>query len=108
MNETRRERIAGPEPINDLNLVGPRLEEFAILPGDGRPRVAPDQRVFTQSDRHDLQGEAFRRLPGHVLVVLALDAEDALRVLLGGDEDVAELHQVAHAPAGLFLAPELG
>src|SRR5262249_42123895 len=55
-----------------------------------------------------LQREAAGDLAGHVLVVLALDAEDALGVLLRGDQHVAVLHEVAHPAPRLGLAPQLG
>ena len=62
--------------------------DLAAVPGHRRPGVLPHQRVLAKRDRHGLQRELRGRLGRDLLVVLAVDAEDLLGVLLGGDEDI--------------------
>src|SRR5438477_589334 len=78
VDQPRRERIAGTETIHVLDLVSPRSQDAAFLPGDGGPVILPDQRVLAQRDRHHLDGKTAGYLGGDVLVVLALDADDSL------------------------------
>src|SRR5262249_13955506 len=106
VDQAGRERVAGAETIDNLHLIGARPQDTALLVSDGRPGVLPHQRVLTQRDGDNLQWEAVGHAGGGLLVILAGDAQDALDVLLGGDEHVAELHQVGHAAAGLGLAPQ--
>src|SRR5207244_2499676 len=60
VDQPRRKRVAGAEPIHDLDLIGPRPQYATLLPGDRRPTVLPDQGVLAERDGHHPHGEAAR------------------------------------------------
>ena len=107
VNQPRREGIAGAKTIHNFHLVSARLENAALLIGDGGPGVLPDQRIFADRDGDGPERKAPRQLYGRILMVLARNAEDFFGVLLRGDEYVAVLHQVGHAAVRFGLTPEL-
>src|SRR5579875_2030933 len=101
MNQAGRKGIARAKPIDYFYLISARMQDPAILVSDGGPAILPDQRVLAQSDGDNLEREAVGDPGGGLLVVFAGDAKDSFDVFLGGDKNIAELHQVGHTAAGL-------
>src|SRR4051794_35941845 len=46
VNEPGRERIAGAQAVDDFHFVRLGPIDFAAVPGDCRPGILPDERVF--------------------------------------------------------------
>ena len=48
MNKPGREGVAGAQPVHDLDFIGTRPEELALLVSDARPAILPHERILTQ------------------------------------------------------------
>src|SRR5713101_6053498 len=54
VNQAGRERIPGAQAIDNLHLIGSRMEDFISPAGNGSPLILPYQRIFTKGNGHDL------------------------------------------------------